>query len=107
MSESIKTTVDPLLKDLDGKKESFRRNVVSMAAELNQVKGRLVSQEQLFVKESFSRKEAETKAKNMEREICKLQKTLEDRSCQLEASTSAATKSEKVWVSEKFCLHGY
>ncbi|KAL0890742.1 hypothetical protein Bca101_014725 [Brassica carinata] len=93
MSNSFKTTVDPLLRDLDGKKESFRRNVVSMAAELKQVKGRLVSQEQFFVKESLSRKEAETKAKNMEREICKLQKTLEDRSCQLEASTSAATKS--------------
>ncbi|CAN7025128.1 hypothetical protein IGI04_024458 [Brassica rapa subsp. trilocularis] len=92
MSDSFKTAVDPLLRDLDGKKESFRRNVVSMAAELNQVKGRLVSQEQFFVKESLSRKEAETKAKNMEREICKLQKTLEDRNCQLEASTSAATK---------------
>ncbi|KAJ4900639.1 Uncharacterized protein Rs2_14590 [Raphanus sativus] len=92
MSDSSKTAVDPLLRDLDGKKESFRRNVVSMAAELKQVKGRLVSQEQFFAKESLSRKEAETKAKNMEREICKLQKTLEDRNCQLEASTSAATK---------------
>ena len=56
MSDSFKTAVDPLLRDLDGKKESFRRNVVSMAAELNQVKGRLVSQEQFFVKESLSRK---------------------------------------------------
>lgn len=56
MSDSVKTTVDPLLKDLDGKKESFRRNVVSMAAELKQVRGRLVSQEQFFVKESFCRK---------------------------------------------------
>ncbi|KAF3501850.1 hypothetical protein F2Q69_00039817 [Brassica cretica] len=36
MSESFKTTVDPLLKDVDGKKESFRRNVVSMAAEIKQ-----------------------------------------------------------------------
>ncbi|CAN6854009.1 unnamed protein product [Brassica oleracea] len=71
MSESFKTTVDPLLKDVDGKKESFRRNVVSMAAEIKQ--------------------EAETKAKNMV-EICKLQKKLEDRNCQLEASTSAAEK---------------
>ncbi|KAL0642838.1 hypothetical protein Bca4012_041128 [Brassica carinata] len=74
MSESFKTTVDPLLKDLDEKKESFRRNVVSMTAEIKQVRGRLVSQEQYFVKESIFRKEAETKAKNMEVEICKLQK---------------------------------
>jgi chromosome segregation ATPase len=92
MSDSVKTTVDPLLKDLDGKKESFRRNVVSMAAELKQVRGRLVSQEQFFVKESFCRKEAEKKAKNMEMEICKLQKKLEDRNCELVASTSAAEK---------------
>ncbi|KAL0876927.1 hypothetical protein Bca101_026632 [Brassica carinata] len=38
------------------------------------------------------KKKTETKAKNMEREICKLQKTLEDRICQLEASSSTATK---------------
>ncbi|KAF3502648.1 hypothetical protein F2Q69_00039816 [Brassica cretica] len=81
MSESFKTTVDPLLKDLDEKKESFRRNVVSMTAEIKQVRGRLVSREQYFVKESIFRKEAETKAKNMEVEICKLQKKLEDRNC--------------------------
>ncbi|KAG2329484.1 hypothetical protein Bca52824_000664 [Brassica carinata] len=57
MSHSVKTAaVDPLLRDLDGKKESFRRKVVSMAAELKQVKGRLVSQEQFFAKESLSRK---------------------------------------------------
>ncbi|KAJ0253155.1 Nuclear envelope-associated protein 2 [Hirschfeldia incana] len=92
MSESFKTKVDPLLRDLDGKKESFRRNVVSMVSELNQVRGLLVSQEQSFVRESVFRKEAETKAKNMEVEICKLQKKLEDRNCQLEASTSAAEK---------------
>ncbi|CAG7860105.1 hypothetical protein HID58_031949 [Brassica napus] len=92
MSESFKTTVDPLLKDLDGKKESFRRNVVSMAAEIKQVRGRLVSQEQSFVKERLFRKDAETKGKNMEVEICKLQKKLEDRNYQLEASTSAAEK---------------
>ncbi|KAL0718706.1 hypothetical protein Bca4012_068029 [Brassica carinata] len=40
------------------------------------------------------KKETETKAKNMEREICKLQKTLEDRGCQLEASSSTATKND-------------
>ncbi|XP_023636718.1 nuclear envelope-associated protein 2 isoform X1 [Capsella rubella] len=92
MSDCVKTTVDPLLKDLDGKKESFRRNVVSMAAELKQVRGRLVSQEQSFLKETLFRKEAEKKAKDMEMEICKLQKKLEDRNCELEASTSAAEK---------------
>ncbi|KAG2247875.1 hypothetical protein Bca52824_087503 [Brassica carinata] len=70
----------------------FRRNVVSMAAELKQVKDCLVSQEQFFVNKTLSRKEKKTKIKNMEREICKLHKTLEDRNCQLEASSSAATK---------------
>ena len=56
MSFSDKTTVDPLLKDLDEKKESFRRNVVSLASELKQVRGRLVSQEQSFLKETQTRK---------------------------------------------------
>ncbi|KAL0709014.1 hypothetical protein Bca4012_015992 [Brassica carinata] len=57
MSDSVKTAVDPLLRDLDGgKKESFRCKVVSMAAELKQVEGRLVSQEQFFAKESLFRK---------------------------------------------------
>ncbi|KAJ4893036.1 Encodes alpha-helical IF (intermediate filament)-like protein [Raphanus sativus] len=64
--------VDPLLKDLDEKKESFRRNVVSLAAELKQ--------------------EAEKKAKNMEMEMCKLHKRLEERNSQLQASASAAEK---------------
>lgn len=48
--------MDPLLKDLNEKKESFRRNVVSLAAELKQVRGRLVSQEQSFLKETLTRK---------------------------------------------------
>lgn len=56
MSCSEKTTVDPLLRDLDEKKESFRRNVVSLAAELKQVRGRLVIQEQSFLKETITRK---------------------------------------------------
>ncbi|CAN8255806.1 unnamed protein product [Cochlearia groenlandica] len=92
MSESTKTTTDPLLRDLNEKKESFRRNVVSMASELKQVRGRLVSQQHFFVKETLSRKEAEKKAKKMETEICKLQKKLEERDFQLQASASAAEK---------------
>uniref|UniRef100_A0A1J3FP14 Nuclear envelope-associated protein 2 n=2 Tax=Noccaea caerulescens TaxID=107243 RepID=A0A1J3FP14_NOCCA len=92
MSSSDKTTVDPLLKDLNEKKESFRRNVVSLAAELKQVRGHLVSQEQSFLKETLTRKEAERRGKKMEMEMCKLQKRLEERNCQLEASASAAEK---------------
>lgn len=87
-----KTTVDPLLKDLDEKKESFRRNVVSLASELKQVRGRLVSQEQSFLKETQTRKEAEKRAKNMEMEMCKLNKRLEERNSQLHASASDAEK---------------
>lgn len=92
MSFSDKTTVDPLLKDLDEKKESFRRNVVSLASELKQVRGRLVSQEQSFLKETQTRKEAEKRAKNMEMEMCKLHKRLEERNSQLHASASDAEK---------------
>ncbi|OMO86239.1 hypothetical protein CCACVL1_09706 [Corchorus capsularis] len=83
---------DPLLKDLNEKKQSFRRNVVSLAAELKEVRSRLASQEQLFTKETLTRQEAESKAKNMEDEIFRLQTRLEEKSGQLQASASAAEK---------------
>lgn len=47
--------IDPLLKDLNEKKQSFRRNVVSLAAELKEVRSRLASQEQSYVKETLTR----------------------------------------------------
>ncbi|KAF2324076.1 hypothetical protein GH714_006502 [Hevea brasiliensis] len=76
--------IDPLLKDLNEKKQSFRRNVVSLAAELKEVRSRLASQEHSF--------EAENKAKAMEEEIRSLQKRLEDRNGQLQASATTAEK---------------
>ncbi|KAM1490298.1 hypothetical protein COP2_034086 [Malus domestica] len=75
---------DPLLKDLNERKQSFRRNVVSLASELKDVRSRLASQEQSF--------EAETKAKHLEVEISIMQKRLEQRNQQLEVSASAAEK---------------
>ncbi|XVF05887.1 hypothetical protein REPUB_Repub06bG0000800 [Reevesia pubescens] len=83
---------DPLLKDLNEKKQSFRRNVVSLAAELKEVRSRLSSQEQSFAKETLTRQEAETKARNMEDEIFRLQTRLKERNGQLQASASAAEK---------------
>lgn len=47
--------VDPLLKDLTEKKQNFRRNVVSLAAELKEVRRRLACQEQSFVRETLTR----------------------------------------------------
>ncbi|KAL1293928.1 hypothetical protein HN51_054598 [Arachis hypogaea] len=84
--------IDPLLKDLNEKKQSFKRNVVSLAAELKDVRNRLASQEQSYAKETLTRKEAETKAKRMEFEIGRLQKKLEERNEQLQASASSAEK---------------
>jgi hypothetical protein len=55
-SVSSSSDLDPLLKDLTEKKLSFRRNVVSLAAELKDVRNKLASQEQLFVRESQTRK---------------------------------------------------
>lgn len=52
--------IDPLLKDLSEKKQSFRRNVVSLAAELKDVRGRLASQEQSFVRETLTRQACRT-----------------------------------------------
>ncbi|KAL2231331.1 UNVERIFIED_CONTAM: Nuclear envelope-associated protein 2 [Sesamum indicum] len=67
---TVAREVDPLLKDLSEKKQSFRRNMACLAAELKE--------------------EAETKAKIMEEKISRLQKDLEQRNIQLQASTSAA-----------------
>ncbi|GMN44115.1 hypothetical protein TIFTF001_013315 [Ficus carica] len=98
-SSSSSTTsaceIDPLLKDLNEKKQSFRRNVVSLAAELKDVRYRLASQEQSFAKETLTRQEAETKAKTMEEEMSRLQKRLEERNEQLQASTSTSEKHLK------------
>lgn len=55
-SVSSSSDLDPLLKGLTEKKLSFRRNVVSLAAELKDVRSKLASQEHLFVRESQTRK---------------------------------------------------
>lgn len=55
-SSSSSLELDPLLKDLTEKKLSFRKNVVSLAAELKDVRNRLASQEESFAKESQSKK---------------------------------------------------
>lgn len=47
--------MDPLLKDLSEKKQNFRRNVESLGAELKEVRGHLVSQEQSAARESINR----------------------------------------------------
>lgn len=83
---------DPVLQDLNEKKQSFRRNVVSLAVELKELRSRLASQEQSYAKETQTRQEAETNAKNMELQIGRLQKNLEEKNEQLQASTSSAEK---------------
>ncbi|KAL6531489.1 hypothetical protein OROMI_027852 [Orobanche minor] len=87
---TVAREVDPLLRDLNEKKQSFRRNVVSLAAELKDVRCRLAAQEHSFAKETLTRQEAETKAKMMADEISTLQKNLEEKNVRLRASTSAA-----------------
>lgn len=84
--------IDPLLKDLNEKKLSFRKNVVSLAAELKGVRNRLASQEQSFAKETVTRQEAENKAKTMEVEISRLQERLEEKNGQLQVTASTAEK---------------
>ncbi|KAK7259028.1 hypothetical protein RIF29_24622 [Crotalaria pallida] len=87
--------VDPLLKDLNERKLNFRRNVVSLSAELKEVRGRLASQDQSYAKETMTRQEAELKSKSMEAEIGILQKKLEERNEQIQASASSAVKYVK------------
>ncbi|KAK9692107.1 hypothetical protein RND81_09G241100 [Saponaria officinalis] len=91
-SSSSSREIDPLLRDLSEKKQNFRRNVVSLAVELKDVRNRLSIQEQSFAKESLTRQEAETKAKVMEKEVYRLNKTLEEKNKELQASASSAEK---------------
>ena len=54
-SSSSARELDPLLKDLTEKKQSFRRNVLSMAAELKDVRNRLASREETIFRETLTR----------------------------------------------------
>ncbi|KAI3946832.1 hypothetical protein MKW98_003395 [Papaver atlanticum] len=82
--------LDPLLKDLSERKHDFRRNVAKLASELKDVRNKLALKEGSFVREALSRQKAETKARNLEEEIIKLQKNLEESNGQLQNSTSTA-----------------
>lgn len=82
--------IDPLLRDLSEKKQNFRRNVVSLAVELKEVRTRLALQEQSYAKETLTRQEAEAKARGMEEEVYRLHKTLDEKNKQLQASASNA-----------------
>ncbi|KAL0904406.1 hypothetical protein M5K25_026510 [Dendrobium thyrsiflorum] len=95
VSSSSSLELDPLLKDLNEKKLSFRRNVVSLAAELKDVRNRLASQEETFIQETQSRQLAEAKARNLEEEIVTLQNCLNERDYQLKASSS--TSEQVCW----------
>ncbi|CAL5341041.1 unnamed protein product [Camellia sinensis] len=94
-SSSSPRNIDPLLKDLSEKKQSFRQNVVSLAVELKEVRSLLASQEHSFALQTLSRQASEAKAKKMEEEMYRLQKSLEERNGQLQASASTAGKHLK------------
>ncbi|KAG9138719.1 hypothetical protein Leryth_021028 [Lithospermum erythrorhizon] len=87
--------MDPLLKDLGEQKQIFRRSVVSLAGELKDVRHRLASQQQSFLRETLTRQEAEAKAKKLEEEMIRLQESLEERNWQLQASASDSEKHLK------------
>uniref|UniRef100_A0A1J3FGP7 Nuclear envelope-associated protein 2 n=1 Tax=Noccaea caerulescens TaxID=107243 RepID=A0A1J3FGP7_NOCCA len=86
---------DPLLKDLSEKKQSFRRNVVSLATELKEARTRLAEQERSCSQEAMSRQEAETRAKRMEDEMLELGKELNKKVEQIRASDVATEKYVK------------
>ncbi|CAL9125258.1 unnamed protein product [Musa textilis] len=94
-ASSSSVELDPLLKDLTEKKLSFKRNVVSLAAELKDVRRRLALQEQSFTKETHTRQVAETKAKSMEEEIGRLQICLQDKDEKLKTSVSTSQQNVK------------
>lgn len=54
-SSSNGREIDPLLRDLSEKRQNFKRNVVSLAAELKEVRTRLAVKEQSYAKETLTR----------------------------------------------------
>ncbi|CAA6653944.1 unnamed protein product [Spirodela intermedia] len=95
VASSSSPQLDPLLKDLSEKKQSFRRSVVSLAAELKDVRNRLATQEESVARETLNRQLAERKAKNMEEEISLLQRSLQEKDGELQASASSAELHQK------------
>ncbi|XP_047328832.1 nuclear envelope-associated protein 2-like [Impatiens glandulifera] len=87
--------IDPLLKDLSEKKQNFRKNVVSLAEELKDVRIRLASSEQSFAREIVLKQEAEIKAKQMEEKKTELLNCLEAKNGQLKASDCMSEKLVK------------
>lgn len=94
-SVSLREEDDPLLKDLSEKKQSFRRNVVSLAADLKQARTRLSEQERSCSQEVISRQEAEARVKRMEDEMLELAKELNKKVEQIRASDLATEKYVK------------
>ncbi|CAG7868406.1 unnamed protein product [Brassica rapa] len=94
-SVSLREEDDPLLKDLSEKKQSFRRNVVSLAADLKQARTRLAEQERSCSQEVISRQEAEARVKRMEDEMLELAKELNKKVEQIRASDLATEKYVK------------
>ncbi|KAL9267551.1 Nuclear envelope-associated protein 2-like protein [Drosera capensis] len=84
--------LDPLLEDLSEAKQRFRRNVVSMAAELKELRCRLALTEQSYHRETLTRQEAEAKARAMEEKMVRLEKCFEEGNGVIQASNSAAEK---------------
>lgn len=56
---------DPLLKDLSEKKQSFRRNVVSLATELKEARTRLAEQERSCSQEAMSRQASKASSRHI------------------------------------------
>ncbi|CAN7097988.1 unnamed protein product [Brassica rapa subsp. narinosa] len=94
-SVSLREEDDPLLNDLSEKKQSFRRNVVSLAADLKQARTRLAEQERSCSQEVISRQEAEARVKRMEDEMLELAKELNKKVEQIRASDLATEKYVK------------
>ncbi|CAL5367809.1 unnamed protein product [Camellia sinensis] len=79
-------------------KQSFRRNVVSLAVEHKEVRSRLASQVQSLALQTLTR-QAEAKAKKMEDEMYRLQESLEERNCSFKHQHLLAGK--KGWLIDR------
>lgn len=105
MSEK-RRDLEPLLKDLSEKTRSFKRNVVSLAVEFKDARSRLASLEESSPHKSLTQQAIEEKARNIEEELSRLRRNLEESNGQLQSSACNANRFLEELDAVRFQLSG-
>lgn len=84
--------MDPLLKELDEKKQLFQRSVLSLTSDLKDAQTQFAQLEVSYNRETKIGQEAENEVKNMKAKVCELQRNLDVRDEKLKSSLISANQ---------------